>query len=133
MDNIPRELLALVAVEKLVCTPPVSVSPVALRNVSAAESSMINITVEHLLAASAPGATKSYCEQDLQSCRKENMRLSDWSHESMLLIFAMLSMTFLALWYASRQRAAREQVEMNRAFEKWEMRRAEVWNRKDKV
>jgi hypothetical protein len=132
VDNIPRELLALVAAESLVCTPQVSVKPVALQNVSAAESSMIDLIVGPSREQSAQTVIKNYCVQDLQSCRKENMRLSDWSHESMILIVMMLTMTFLSLWYANRQRALRDQVEMNRAFEKWEMRRAEVWNRKDK-
>lgn len=72
-------------------------------------------------AVSPPSQAESY---------ERNECMTGWSLESLLFSGILAAGIVLVALYADRQRRIREQVEMNRAFEKWEMRRSEVWNRK---
>lgn len=61
------------------------------------------------------------------------MDIQGFSIESIAFGVILSGLLIIVGAYASRERRLREQIEMTRAFEKHEMRRQEVWNRKGQV
>ncbi len=144
LESILSQQLVSVDAEGPSSTPPASVKPVGLVHAPGAASVLIpqgaGLPWVVLPAHRARGDQCAEPLKALEACSARNRELEakivdiqGFSIESIAFGVILSGLLIIVGAYASRERRLREQIEMTRAFEKHEMRRQEVWNRKGQV